>query len=56
MQPAVQSESLTCRDFTRAFQGKRKPGACRDSGSSVEACKAHGLVLSNHILLVSASL
>lgn len=46
-------QSLACRDFTGAFQGKRDLGGCRDSGSSIEACKAHGLVLSNHILLVS---
>lgn len=25
-------QSLACRDFTRAFQGEREPGGCRDSG------------------------
>lgn len=43
--------------FIRAwtFQGEKEPGGCRGWGSSAEACKAHGLVLSNHILLASAS-
>lgn len=57
LQPVSHSAESGLQRFYPGLDLSRREGAGRlpRLGSSAEACKAHGLVLSNHILLASAS-